>query len=198
PLSSYTTCTPFVLTSLFFLMTRRTPRSTLFPTRRSSDLVQYDMVYGTESYLYNEDFDEWVVGSIDFGEAGEGIISFYGECGELEDCSGDPEAGEINIDDLAVCPGESFTLTATDYTQAAGIIYQWQESTDGGDTWTDIEGENNASLSFPDGLEEDTDFRFYVECEFSESSDTTEPVSITINSYEDCFCIPNMAFGCDE
>src|SRR5699024_11771231 len=85
PLSSYTTCTPFVLTSLFFLMTRRTPRSTLFPTRRSSDLVQYDMVYGTESYLYNEDFDEWVAGSIDFGEAGEGIISFYGECGELED-----------------------------------------------------------------------------------------------------------------
>lgn len=161
--------------------------------------MQNEMVYGTESYLYNEDFDEWVAGSIDFGEAGEGIISFYGECGELEDCSGDPEAGEINADEsFAVCPGESFTLTVDGYTQAAGITFQWQESNDGGDTWTNIEGEDSPALSFPDGLEEETDFRFTVTCEFSDSSDTTDPVSITINSYEDCYCIPDMFLGCED
>lgn len=48
--------------------------------------------------------------------------------------------------DLTVCSGSngSFTVNAT----ATGIGYQWQLSTDGGNTWNNIAGANTATYSF--------------------------------------------------
>ena len=48
--------------------------------------------------------------------------------------------------DLTLCAGSggSFTVNAT----ATGITYQWQLSTDGGNTWNNISGANTATYSF--------------------------------------------------
>ena len=61
-------------------------------------------------------------------------------------CSGTPTGGTATSSQANVCFGESFTLNATGVTQAVGITYQWQSSTDNVN-WTNIAGANASSLT---------------------------------------------------
>src|SRR5699024_2554942 len=116
----------------------------------------------------------------------------------LEDCSGQPMAGEIEGDAVrSVCSGDGFTLTVTGYTSGVVLNYQWQESDDQGDTWVDIEGATSPILTIAEGITEATAYRFTVECEASEMTDETDSVSFTINSPEECYCTPVYTTGCD-
>lgn len=134
----------------------------------------------------------WLPGSDPgmFGIEYDGVISFYGECEDLEVCSGTPLAGEINgSGEFGVCPNQGFSLSATGYTQASGLIYQWQQKQPNTEEWMDIAGANSFILNITNGINEATDYRFRVECQTSGMSAVTNPVSAIIL----CYCIPNSA-----
>lgn len=56
------------------------------------------------------------------------------------DCSGTPLGGTAIATPANVCAGVPISLSATGFAAANGISYQWQVSTNGGTTWSDIVG----------------------------------------------------------
>src|SRR5699024_4881703 len=118
-----------------------------------------------------------------------------------EDCTGTPNAGEINAEEsFAVCQETPIILTVTGTTQAFGVLYQWQQRPEGEDTYTcdDIDEADGLILDLPEGITEATDFRLHVECEESGESATTSPVSITLNPENECYCIPSYTTSCSS
>lgn len=61
-------------------------------------------------------------------------ISYSGVC--YPACSGTPTGGSVTTTPNTGWPGSSYTVTATGYTQALNMSYQWQYSLDAGNTWT--------------------------------------------------------------
>lgn len=107
----------------------------------------------------------------------------------LSDCS-DAMAGNISSSKSSACVGESFTLTATGASSfATGIVYQWQSSPPGQNTWTDIAGANGINHTISNFAAE-TDYRFIVNCSISNDSDESNTISVTLNDYLDCYCLP--------
>ena len=51
-------------------------------------------------------------------------------------CSGTPSAGTVSVTPTSASPGSFYTVSATGYSIAGGITYQWQYSTNGGGSWT--------------------------------------------------------------
>jgi len=51
-------------------------------------------------------------------------------------CSGAPSAGTITTTPNTGWPGSTYIVTATGYSIASNLTFQWQFSTDGGTTWT--------------------------------------------------------------
>jgi len=60
----------------------------------------------------------------------------------------------------AVCVGSNTSFTAAG--SGTGVIYQWQVSTDGGATWTDISGATSATLSINNAQTSDNGNRYRV------------------------------------
>jgi len=59
-----------------------------------------------------------------------------------------------SVTNLDVCEGESKSITLSGSVTSSAyttVGYQWQNSTDGGTTWTDISGANNAAYTFVSG-----------------------------------------------
>lgn len=110
-------------------------------------------------------------------------------------CSGQPTAGGIASSPIyTICPNLSFSLTDTGATGASNMTYQWQERNPAGTgTWTDIPGAINFNLDFPNGITSSTDYRFYVVCNNSNQSDTSNVVQVSINSPTDCYCTPDFS-----
>lgn len=145
-----------------------------------------------EAYFFNESTNTWhPFSSIQgFNSIVDGIISFIGECAEIEACTGSPVSGDINSSEIfGVCQGEPINLSVIGQTSLGGILYQWQQKSPNDDEWTDIDGANNPVLNLPQGIEEATDFRFYVECENSGDFATTNIVSVIIQ----CYCAPSSS-----
>src|SRR5699024_4142485 len=145
------------------------------------------------SYYFDNDLEDWVSNTDHdtFGpEPVDGVMSVYGECSDLDGCTGTPDAGQIAGDDsIDVCEGGGFTLTVTGSTAAADLVYQWQSSPVGENDWTDIENANELTLQF-ESITEDTDFRLRIECENSEEEDFTDAITVNVTPTEECYCIP--------
>ncbi|SFU69115.1 gliding motility-associated C-terminal domain-containing protein [Pustulibacterium marinum] len=78
-------------------------------------------------------------------------------CGSLATVSTDYEDF-----DAGICPNETVTFTADiDESAYTNPAYQWQISTDGGDTWTDISGETSTSVTIT-GFSENELVRYLV------------------------------------
>lgn len=109
-------------------------------------------------------------------------------------CSGQPTAGGIASSPIyTICPNLSFSLTDTGATGASNMTYQWQERNPSGTgTWTDIAGAVNFNLDFPNGINSSTDYRFYVVCNNSNQSDTSNVVQVVMNDSTDCYCTPDV------
>ncbi|MCK9236451.1 MAG: GEVED domain-containing protein, partial [Acholeplasmataceae bacterium] len=115
----------------------------------------------------------------------------------IEQCSGQPDAGIANSP-ATVGVGETYTVSATDYSIGAGISYQWQSNTDGAG-WID-EGEaltayQNYTATAPETNATQIQWRLMVTCDaaletpsFSEVS-TTETIII--------YCTPSFSSTSD-
>lgn len=87
------------------------------------------------------------------------------------DCAGMPTAGTFSNTQTFGCVPYTSTLTVDAVNAASGIVYQWQKSTDGGVTFTDVPGATaplyNANIT------DSVYYRFYVVCTNSNDTDTS-------------------------
>lgn len=113
------------------------------------------------------------------GSFGSGLIDFGFDLIPQTPCTGTPVAGSINPNNPTVCTGQSLLLTVTGATLAANMFYQWQQSINGGVTWTNIAGANNFSYTTP-GLVSNIMYRFIDSCINSGLSDTSNPITVTV------------------
>ena len=61
-------------------------------------------------------------------------VTYSGVC--YPACSGTPTGGTATTSTPSGSPGSTYTVSATGYTGATGLTYQWQYSTNGGGSWT--------------------------------------------------------------
>lgn len=115
-------------------------------------------------------------------------ISITGDVVVPVDCE------EVSADDIdgpeSICDGVDFTLTGT-YIPETGVEYEWEQSTDNGETWEVVDGANRNYLTT--NISENTDFRYTITCTISEESETSEVFSVAVKSADECYCIPTGA-----
>jgi gliding motility-associated-like protein len=91
-------------------------------------------------------------------------------------CLGAPTGGSARASTANICPGASATLSLTGATVAGGITYQWQASTNNGQTWSDISGATAATYTARPTVT--TQYRARVTCRV-QSADSA-PVTVTV------------------
>lgn len=96
---------------------------------------------------------------------------------DFDDCSGTPTAGTASSTLSNTCLTTPFTLSVTGATDANGLQYQWQSSTDGGTTWNDIPGATN--FTFTTTQAATTRYRLKLTCSFTSGFSTSVPVLVT-------------------
>lgn len=108
----------------------------------------------------------------------------------LNPCTGIPNAGII-LGDINLCSivPQATTLTVSGASTTMGIEFAWQESNDGGSTWTDISvGIGFDSISYVTEIITYTKhFRAKVTCTNSAQFAYTNPVQINLSVLE-CYC----------
>jgi hypothetical protein len=106
-------------------------------------------------------------------------------------CVAPPTAGNVIASNDSVCSGEQVNLSLLGNTTGAGISFQWLSSSDG-ISFIDVLG---ADLPFYNPIiNANSYFACVVTC--SGVSDTTLPVSVTLNSFLDCYCKLNLGGDC--
>lgn len=132
-------------------------------------------------------------------------ISSFGETEDYtvniipaEDCAGAPAAGVLASSLPSVCVDDNFTVTNSTSNPYVGMSYQWQSSIDGGSTWQNEGGSLLNAGVLTISQEEETMYRLITTCTLSNESVNSNVVTVTMNSYEDCYCTPEIPFDCTE
>lgn len=99
-------------------------------------------------------------------------------------CAGQPAPGNTQSSAATVCVGQTVFLSLPDLPPASGYTYQWQQSTDGGSTWSNIGAGQPYTTAT---VTTDAQFRCTVTCTFGGLSDISTPVSVTVNT-NGCEC----------
>jgi hypothetical protein len=108
-------------------------------------------------------------------------------------CGGAPAAGFAAVSAATVCPNVAFTLSDTGYAAAIGISYNWQVSTNGGTTWTNIAGATTPTYTVTAGITATTQYRLSVKC--GTDSTGSIPVTVSMNLPTNCYCVPTYSSG---
>jgi trimeric autotransporter adhesin len=116
-------------------------------------------------------------GVSDFGGSDIGIDNIL--VTNFAPCSGTPDGGTTVSTSTAVCPNTPFTLSVTGSTDASGLTYQWEISTNGGTTWTAIAGATGATYTST-GITQNTSFRRRISC--GTATSTSTPVAVNMNA----------------
>ena len=114
----------------------------------------------------------------DFGSTDIGIDNL--NLNVLAACSGTPTAGTTTVNRTSICTPTAVTLGLTGSSVATGLTYQWQSSTNGGTTWTNISGATSSTfVTAPVAVT--TQFRAVVTCSNGQSANST-PATVTVNA----------------
>ncbi|MGL2964930.1 hypothetical protein ACSVH2_13990, partial [Flavobacterium sp. RSB2_4_14] len=146
--------------------------------------------YWVRSYCSPTEFGSWVAGT-------------FTTLNTL--CSGSPVAGSINQTTISVCSGTTIAplvLTGANPGNAAGISYQWEQSTTGvGETWSNAVGGTGAtttSYTPPNTIGGTLYYRCKVTCSngpaVSYSSNTCS-VSIILCTYNTAYTPSGVAYN---
>jgi hypothetical protein len=103
-------------------------------------------------------------------------------------CAGAPVAGTIS-GPSAACPGAPFNLSVIGQTNGLGITLEWQSSPMGANTWTPILGAGSIVYNEP-GVSVPTDYRLVITCANGGGQDISNVISISMNTFEYCYCSP--------
>src|SRR5690606_2244379 len=111
-------------------------------------------------------------------------------------CTGAVSAGTASTTAMDACIGEPFTLSlGGTFTFAGGVTYQWQSSPSGANNFTNIGGATGASYTVANQTVA-TDYRCFVTCTHTNSTDTSNIVSVNQNSPSQCYCTPTYTYVC--
>jgi gliding motility-associated-like protein len=92
-------------------------------------------------------------------------------------CNGKPVAGVASAAPTSACASIPVVLSTTGTSVGNGILYQWQQSTNGGTTWADIA--NGTTIPFSTTQLVTTSYRCVVRCVLSNRTDTTNALVVT-------------------
>src|SRR5690606_28119820 len=110
----------------------------------------------------------------DYGETHDYSVNIL----SLPPCAGIPTAGVATVDPVILpCAGQPFTLSVAGSTIAGGITYQWESSPAGTNNFSPISGATNSSHTVTNQTA-DTDYRAIITCTNSNSSDTSNVVTV--------------------
>ena len=108
-------------------------------------------------------------------------------------CAGVPTAGTINTTDTAICAGTQLNLTASGYTQAVGILTEWETSADGVTGWS-ATGDTTATISTY-GPSDSIYYRVKVTCSGGAPVYTLVTKVKASPTYA-CYCSSNLGVDC--
>ncbi len=115
----------------------------------------------------------------------------------LDACEGIPTAGYQEEETMTVCAYVAFPLEVLEVTNPAdGLTRIWQSSPAGQNDWTDIAESNSTFYIYQAGVGEPTDFRFRTACDFSDESDYSNVLEVTLLPGVECYCTPEYSYGC--
>ncbi len=99
-------------------------------------------------------------------------------------CSGMPNAGIVSPATATVCAGQSMNLSVSGVTLAANLLYQWEESINGGATWQNATGGIGATTQFYTTpiMTSNIMYRFRVICTNTNDTAYSTPVTYTVAS----------------
>ena len=92
-------------------------------------------------------------------------------------CQGVPNAGVAQATPSSICPGQQVALSPSGATAAGGITFQWQSSTNGGTTFTNIAGATGATYIATPTVT--TVYQVVLTC--SGQSATSAPATVTVS-----------------
>lgn len=102
---------------------------------------------------------------------------------ELNPCTGTPDPGTTSIDPNTGCEGQGVKLSSADADLNEGLTYQWQQSTDGGTTWSDIGPSMDITPSdYTDYPSESSSYRLHAFCVNSGESSVSNVVEYTLDT----------------
>ncbi|QAA81519.1 T9SS type A sorting domain-containing protein [Aequorivita sp. H23M31] len=128
--------------------------------------------------------------SYSFGQ-GEDYTLFIGE---MEDCSGTPDAGIASVNPTEGNPNSSYTVSASGYSTGNGLTYQWQSNTDGAGWIDEGVAEDHYSsyqATAPSGLGVSVEWRLEVTCSFSQETSYSEIATFT-TAESMIYCTPEL------
>src|SRR5690606_34174820 len=129
------------------------------------------------------------------GSTGSGLVHLGLDMMPATPCSGQVSAGVASASVTDACAAVPFNLKLTNPTYAGGVTYQWQSSPAGSNTFTDISGATSAYY-IVNNQTVATDYRCVVVCTNSNSTQTSNVVSVGQNPYTQCYCTPVYTTGC--
>src|SRR5690606_38105531 len=98
------------------------------------------------------------------------------------DCDGTPDAGTVSVTPEQDNPGATYVVSATDYTVAEGITYQWQSNTDGAG-WVDegdlLDAYAAHTATAPSEFGVEVEWRLVVTCTISGESAESDTATFT-------------------
>ncbi|MFA5619476.1 MAG: GEVED domain-containing protein [Weeksellaceae bacterium] len=117
--------------------------------------------------------------------------------GELEDCEGTPNGGNITITPSEGNPDSIYTVSASGYSYGNGLSYQWQSNTDG-NGWVD-EGEAtdyymDYTATAPGVVGINVEWRLQVTCTLSGESSFSDTATFTTTIV---YCVPSFSSTSD-
>lgn len=113
----------------------------------------------------------------------------FGECEDYimnviaaTPCTGTPNAGSASPTNATLCAGQTFNVGLTGATYQGNMGYQWEQSTDGGVTWSSAVGGSGANSPFfqTPTLAASIMYRNIFTCLGSGLKDTSDPMTIII------------------
>ena len=111
-------------------------------------------------------------------------------------CSGTPNGGTASASVGSACASSPFSLSATGITSASGMSYQWQVSTNGGTTWSNITGATTSSASVTQSVA--SSYKLVSTCTNSGQSAHSNVVSVSQTPFLNCYCASNATSTADE
>lgn len=129
-----------------------------------------------------------LITSIDFTSTtgvfnGNNVLNIFAVGGKIaSQCSGAPAGGDASLSETSGSAGSTFTASALNISESAGIAFQWQISADGSTGWTDIPGATTATSTITAPSDVATYYYQLVStCTASGLSATSTVVSFTTN-----------------
>jgi hypothetical protein len=132
--------------------------------------------------------------STDYGETEDYTVTITPSAA----CTGTPVLSTPTSTVAAACGGTTFTLNVSVTPAASGLSYQWQSSTDGGETWANLGAAQTSAAHIVTGQAVATSYQVVVTCATGSESATSGAVAVTQNGITECYCMSPYPMICDD